>query len=169
MNITIRQESAADQQEVFDLLHEAFKTAEIENPEEPFLVDSLRKAEAFIPELSMVAEYKGQIVGHILLTKIKIKNEKKVFDSLALAPVAVLPPYQGKGIGGMLIKQAHQKAKELGHLSIILLGHENYYPKFGYQLTEKYGVRLPFENCMALELIKGALNNVTGTVEYPRV
>jgi predicted N-acetyltransferase YhbS len=78
----------------------------------------LRASNAFIPELSIVAETEGKIVGHILLTKIKIRNDSTEFDSLALAlalaPVSVLPELQGKGIGRKLILEAHKKAKELG-------------------------------------------------------
>lgn len=172
MDIKIRQENSNDLKEVFILLKEAFTTKEIDCPEEPFLVERLRKSKAFIPELSLVAEFEGKIVGHILLTKIKIKNEKYEFDSLALAPVSVLPKYQEKGIGSLLIKQAHKNAKELWYKSVVLLGHENYYPRFGYQLTEKFGIQLPFEvpkeNCMAIELVQGGLKNISGTVEYPK-
>ena len=113
---------------------------------EQFLVQRLRKSDAFIPELSLIAENENKIVGHILLTKLKIKNGQKKFDSLALAPVSVLPEYQGNGIGGMLIKEAHKKAKELGYQSVILLGHEKYYPKFGYKQADKFGIELPFES-----------------------
>jgi len=171
MNLKIRQEHLNDQKEVFQVVKEAFKTDETNNPQEPLLVARLRKSKAFIPELSIVAELEGKIVGHILLTKIKINDEQSAFDSLALAPVSVLPKFQRKGIGGMLIKHAHNKAIELGHKSVILLGHENYYPRFGYQLTEIFGIKLPFavpkENCMAIELVNEGLKNVKGTVQYP--
>lgn len=120
----------------------------------------------------MVAETENKIVGHILLTKLKIKNGQNELDSLALAPVSVLPEHQGKGIGGMLIKEAHKKAKELGFISVILLGHEKYYPKFGYKRADQFGIVLPFEvpkeNCMAIELIENGLKDVNGMVEYPK-
>ena len=137
-----------------------------------FLVEKLRKSEAFVPELSLVAEIENNIVGHILLTKIKIKTSDDEITSLALAPVSVLPEFQGKGIGGKLIKEAHQRAKDLGYQSIILLGHENYYPRFGYKLAEEFGISLPFdvpkENCMAIELEPNALKNIRGEVVYPK-
>lgn len=139
---------------------------------EQFLVERLRKSSAFIPELSLVAEIGNKIVGHILLTKLKIKNDQNEFDSLALAPVSVLQEYQGKGVGKMLIEQAHKEAKRLGYKSIVLLGHEKYYPRFGYQQADKFGIKLPFEvpkeNCMVIELMEGGLNGVRGTVEYPK-
>lgn len=172
MNVQIRQEKTTDFKAVFAIIEKAFATEEMSDHREQFLVERLRTSDVFIPELSMVAELDHQLVGHILLTKLKIKNDHQEFDSLALAPVSVLPAYQGKGIGGMLIKAAHQTAKDLGHQSIILLGHEHYYPKFGYQQTTTFRIELPFdvpkENCMAIELIENGLNNVTGTVKYPK-
>jgi len=172
MELTIRKEEPRDFNAVFNLIEKAFESEKMSDHKEQFLVERLRKSDAFIPELSMVAENDNKIVGHILLTKLKIKNDQNIFDSLALAPVSVLPEYQGKGIGGMLINQAHIIAKELGHKSIVLLGHEKYYPKFGYQLTEEFGIKLPFdapkENCMIIELTENALQGVTGMVEYPK-
>nr|WP_293844767.1 N-acetyltransferase [uncultured Arsenicibacter sp.] len=169
----IRKEEIKDYNEVFQLIENAFKDEEYTDHKEHFLVERLRKSESFVPELSIVAEIDNQIVGYILLTKIKIIDDKsKQVTSLALAPVAVLKKHQGKGVGGSLIRQAHQIAKELKFGSIILLGHEKYYPKFGYEMTKKYGIKLPFdvpdENCMLIELTENALKGITGIVEYPK-
>lgn len=172
MEFIIRQETIDDYKEVFNVVAMAFKDAEFADHSEQFLVERLRKSEAFIPELSMVAEVDGKIVGHILLTKIKIKNESAVFNSLALAPVSVLPTYQGKGIGASLIMESHKKAIELGYKSIVLLGHEKYYPRFGYERADKYGIELPFEvpkeNCMVIALVEDGLKETNGMVEYPK-
>jgi predicted N-acetyltransferase YhbS len=173
MNILFRQENKDDYAAVFNLIQRAFEKEEMSDHSEQYLVERLRNSEAFIPELSIVAEINQNIAGHILLTRIKVINNKnEEFESLALAPVSVLPEYQSKGIGGKLIETAHKKAKELGFGSVILLGHENYYPRFGYEIAKKYGIKLPFEvpdeNCMAIELIKGALEGIEGTVVYPK-
>ena len=172
MNITIRQETPEDYKAVFKLITAAFKEEVYSDHKEQFLVERLRKSDAFIPELSLVAVSQNEIVGHILLTQIQIKNDSNTFPSLALAPVSVLPKYQRKGIGGQLIKKGHEIAKQLGHTSVILLGHEGYYPKFGYQSTYQFDITLPFdvpkENCMAIELIKNSLHKVSGTVTYPK-
>lgn len=168
----IRKENKSDYKEVYDVIEKAFKDELFTDHKEQFLVERLRKSDAFIPELSMIAEIDGKIVGHILLTKLKIKNDTKEFNSLALAPVSVLPVFQGKGIGGKLILESHKKAKELGQKSIILLGHEKYYPRFGYKQASTYGIELPFEvpkeNCMAIELIENGLKGVSGMAEYPK-
>lgn len=167
----IRQEYKHDHKQVFSVIEKAFKGTKFTDNTEQFLVERLRESNAFIPELSIVAEIEGKIVGHILLTKLKIKNGLNEFDSLALAPVSVLPEFQGRGIGGKLILESHKKAKELRYQSIIFLGHENYYPKFGYKHADKYGIDLPFEapreNCIAVELVENGLTGVKGTVEYP--
>ncbi|MBE8712146.1 GNAT family N-acetyltransferase [Sphingobacterium hungaricum] len=129
----IRQENPGDYKAVFALLEHAFRNEVHSDHKEQFLVEDLRKSAQFIPELSLVAELENKIVGYILLTKIKIKNTENEYTSLALAPVAVHPDYQNQGIGAELIRHAHQKAKELNFDSIILLGHQDYYPKFGYK------------------------------------
>lgn len=170
--MNIRKEETGDYGVIFNIVEKAFENEVYSDHQEQFLVERLRKSDAFVPELALVAELDTQVVGYILLTKIQIINEQARTTLLALAPIAVLPSHQGKGIGGLLIKSAHEKARELGFGSIVLLGHENYYPRFGYRMAGNYGIRLPFdvpaENCMAIELVEGALKNVHGTVEYPR-
>ncbi len=170
MDISMRQERKEDHQKVLIIVEDAFRNEEYSEPTEQILVDRLRKSRAFIPELSLVAEVDHKLVGHIILSKIKINNKVNSFDSLALAPVSVHPSFQKRGIGGLLIRESHRIAKDLGYKSIVLLGHEKYYPKFGYQLAKKYGISLPFdvpdENCMAIELVENGLDGVSGIVEY---
>ena len=169
--LTIRQEEEKDYPQVFQLIEEAFRNMEHSDHKEQFLVEKLRKSDAFIPELSLVAENKGEIVGHILFTKLKIINDSEPFESLALAPVSVNPESQNQGIGGQLITFGHLVAKELGYESVILIGHETYYPKFGYKKTSNFGISFPFdipeENGMALELVENSLKNKKGVVKYP--
>ncbi|MGV2450824.1 UNVERIFIED_CONTAM: N-acetyltransferase [Ralstonia mannitolilytica] len=170
--ITIRKEEKEDHQKVFQLTEEAFREMEYSNHQEQFLVEKLRRSEAFIPELSLVAEdEKGRIAGHILFTKIKIINGEESYDSLALAPVSVKPEFQNRGLGGKLILEGHRIAKELGYESVILIGHEKYYPRFGYKKTSNFGISFPFdipeENGMAVELVKDGLKDKKGVVKYP--
>lgn len=166
----IRQENKSDHKTVSNIIEEAFKNEAHSDNKEQFLAEKLRLSKAFIPELSLVAELDGKTIGHILLTKIKIKNKNETYDSLALAPVSVMPMFQKKGIGAKLILESHKIARELEYKSIVLLGHEEYYPKYGYELASKYGIKIPFdapdENCMIIELIKNGLQGVTGTVQY---
>lgn len=172
MEINLRQETSEDYEQVFNTVKEAFKTEPFSDFTEQYLVDRLRKSDAFIPELSIIAEQNKEIIGHVLITKINIINKSKSFKSLALAPVSVKPAYQNKGVGGQLILTAHAKAIELGYKSIVILGHEDYYPRFGYERASKFDIKLPFEapdeNCMAIELVENGLEGVRGLVEYPK-
>jgi predicted N-acetyltransferase YhbS len=170
MELIIRQEKKDDYNLVERLVKEAFETEEHSDHTEHLLVERIRNSDAFIPELSIIAQLGNEIVGHILLTKINIKNSSNSYESLALAPISVKSKYQKRGIGGRLIAESHEIAKSLGYKSIILLGHEKYYPKFGYQQANKFGIRLPYdvpeENCMVIELFKDSLKNISGLVEY---
>ncbi|MFD2938729.1 GNAT family N-acetyltransferase [Flavobacterium notoginsengisoli] len=172
MEINLRQENKKDFESVFQLIEKAFEKEEYSDHKEQFLVERLRDSDAFIPELSIVAEIGDTIVGYILFTKLEIKNETQTFQSLALAPVSVLPEFQGKGIGSKLILHGHEIAKDLGYKSVILLGHQDYYPRFGYELCKKYNIKMPFdvpaENCMIIELIEDGLKAVSGEVVYPK-
>lgn len=171
MKINIRQEIENDHQAVHRVIEDAFRDEEMSDHKEQFLVERLRKSPAFVPEISLVAEYYKQVVGHILLTKIGIKSEQQIFPSLALAPVSVLPEFQHKGIGGKLVQHAHAVAASLSFKSVILLGHPGYYPRFGYRRASEFGITLPFdapdECCMAVELTENGLVGVKGIVEYP--
>lgn len=173
MNMNIRMEVEQDFQAVFEVIRNAFENIAYSDHNEHYLVERLRGSDAFVPELSLVAVVESEIVGYILLTKINIVDANaNRYQSLALAPVAVLQVFQGQGVGGKLIEAAHKQAKELGFGSVVLLGHESYYPKFGYKQANEYGIKLPFnvpdENCMAIELTRNSLQDVSGIVQYPK-
>ncbi len=172
MNVIIRQERPADYKEVENVIYRAFEHAEYSDKTEHVLVARLRNSSAFIPELSLVACMKDNIVGHILLTKIEIINDTLKYDSLALAPVSVLPGFQKKGIGAALVNKSHEIAKSMGYCSITLIGHAEYYPRFGYKLANEYNIDFQFEappeNCMIIEIQSGCLKNVSGQATYPK-
>lgn len=168
----IRKETPEDYTRVVEMTEKAFDTMPFSDGTEGKLVEKLRKAETFISELSLVAELNNQVVGHILFTPILIDNGQELFESLALAPVSVLPEYQNQGIGSKLINEGHKIARKLGFDSVIVLGHPEYYPKFGYKPASTWGIKatfdLPDNNAfMALELTHGALNKVSGKVKFP--
>ena len=167
----IRQEVEKDHETVFKLIEAAFRDMEMSDQQEHFLVERLRLSDAFILERSLGTIEHETIIGHILLTRISIVNEENVTPSLALAPVSVLPEFQGRGVGSALIIESHKVAKYLGHDSIVLVGHPNFYPRFGYEPIHRYGISLPFyvpeEVSMIEDLSLGALNNVKGEVMCP--
>ena len=172
MDLKLRQENHADRLEVESLVEKAFQGLDFSDQTEHLLVKRLRKSDSFVPELSIVTELDGKIVGHILLTKIQIADQQNIYESLSMAPVSVLPEYQKKGIGSKMILEAHKRAKQLGFESIIVLGHSGYYPKFGYQPTRDFGIELPFdapeESCMILELTENSLHEKKGKAVFPK-
>jgi predicted N-acetyltransferase YhbS len=172
MNIFIRQETEKDYELSEAVVEKAFKNADHSDHREQFLVAKLRKSDVFVPDLCLVAEINDEIVGHTMLTKLFIKDREREYESLALAPVSVLPEYQNKGIGSKLILQGLRISKELGFKSVIVLGHDKYYPRFGFKPASKWGIKAPFdvpdESFMALELEDGSLDGNAGTVVYSK-
>ncbi|HMS28678.1 MAG TPA: N-acetyltransferase [Saprospiraceae bacterium] len=166
--LVLRHETEVDLNAIFLLNKAVFDTES-----EARLVDALRKnSSVFLPELSIIATLRNQIIGHILFTKILIKGELgNQFESLALAPMAVFSEFQNKGVGGQLINHGLEVAKHLGFKSVIVLGHEKYYPKFGFEPAQKWGIKAPFEvpsnAFMAIELVKDGLKEMAGEVSYP--
>ena len=134
--LEIRKENVNDYEEVYNVIKTAFEKAEHSDGKEQELVIELRKSNSFIPELSLVALEENKIVGYILFTKIKIGNSTE----LALAPLAVLPKYQRKGIGTKLIKEGHKIAKQLNYNYSVVLGNNKYYSRLGYITANKYNM-----------------------------
>lgn len=165
--MTIRAEQPADYDSVYQVVKNAFETAEHSDGNEQDLVNALRQSSAFIPELSLVSEIQGKIVGHILFTKLQIGGH----TALALAPLSVLPPYQRQGIGTSLIREGHKIARTLGYSYSVVLGSETYYPRIGYLPAETFGIRpcfeVPSKNFMAYKLRENA-PIISGTVKYAK-
>lgn len=163
----IRQENQSDYETVYNIVKEAFTTAEQSDGNEHELVRALRNTDSFIPELSIVAVEDGKIVGHILFTKAHIGKDTE----LVLAPLSVLPAYQRKGIGLALMKKGHCVAKELGYNYSVVLGHSKYYPKAGYVPASTYGIKAPFEvsdaNFMAIKLNDDS-KRIEGVIQYDK-
>lgn len=172
MNIKIRQEKESDYKKTEAVVEKSFENAEHTDHKEHFLVSKLRKSNVFIPELSLVVEVDEKIIGHIMFTKLQIYNGKNKYDSLALAPLSILPEYQNKGIGSSLIREGLRIAKKAGFKSVIVLGHNKYYPRFGFKPASNFEIKAPFDvpdtAFMALELSYRGLDGVTGTVIYSK-
>ena len=152
----IRQEKPEDYEEVYELVREAFASAEHADGNEQDLVAALRKGKAFIPELSLVAEEGGRLAGHILFTRARVGE----VEVLALAPLSVRPAFQRQGVGTALTEEGHRIARELGFPYSIVLGSENYYPRLGYREATGFGVEapegIPSANFMAIRLLEEA-------------
>lgn len=154
MNFIIRARTPADDGAIYELVKQAFKTAPHASGDEQDLVVRLRQTSAYVPELSLVADAAGEIIGHIMFTQIKIADETQ----LILAPLAVLPARQKQGVGKALILRGHDIAKRAGYGFSALVGHPSYYPKFDYRPAGAFGLTcvqpVPPECFMACDLQK---------------
>ena len=171
IDVIIREERQKDFEKINQVVKAAFKNVEQTDHTEHLLLERLRKSQTYIPALSLVAQTpQGEIVGHLLLSKAHIINGSQSFEVLALAPLSVAPAFQRNSIGSKLIEVAHQRAKKLGYAAIVLLGHKDYYPRFGYKKASLFGVSFPFnapdDCCMVAELRKNALRGISGVVCY---
>ncbi|GAB3014595.1 N-acetyltransferase [Niabella terrae] len=167
MTLEIIPETRQDREAIHQLHCLAFG-----QPAEARLVDLLRQDAGFIPPLSLVAKQAGHIRGHLLFTRIiVVADDGRERECLTLAPVAVLPDFQRQGIGGQLIFEGLERAKQLGHQSVIVLGHPEYYSRFGFREAALWQIECPYpvasKYFMALELVPGGLKDITGRVKYP--
>ena len=161
--MNIREEVSSDIDEIWKVNSEEFETKAEAN-----LVNSLRNIGC--PYLSLVAETDNEVVGHILFTPVELSGNKNKLKIMGLAPMAVLSKYQNKGIGSRLVRSGLEHCKSLGFDAVVVLGHPDYYPKFGFVPTVKYGIgseyEVPDEVFMILELIPGSLKNHEGIIKY---
>ena len=166
IDIIIRKETPDDFAQVARLIEMAFC-----QKNEAMLVEKLRHNKKYNPMLSIVADYGGYVMGHILFFPIVIKSRDSETESLALAPLSVSPEFQKMGVGGRLIHHGVKIAQEIGYGSAIVLGHPKYYSRFGFVPAIKWNIKAPFEvpedALMAMEFEQGALKNAGGIVEYP--
>jgi putative acetyltransferase len=159
---TVREETPDDLEAIREVHRLAFGRGD-----EARLVDALR--DGGYGRLSLVAAECGRVVGHIFFSDLPIATQAGTLDALALAPLAVVPARQRQGVGSQLVREGLRACAEGGHRIVVVLGHPDYYPRFGFsaQLAER--LKAPFSGpaFMALELVPGALADVTGEVRYP--
>jgi len=135
--------------------------------DEARLVDALRDAGYL--RVSLVAEQDGRVVGHILFSDLPIITEAGPVPALALAPMAVLPDCQRRGIGSALVRRGLEVCRDQGHRIVVVVGHPRFYPRFGFSQRAAARLASPFtgqDSFMAVELIPGSLNGVAGRVQY---
>ncbi len=173
MHMMIREETAVDRPAIHQINVAAF-----EQVGEAELVDKLRQRGAIT--VSLVAVVEGQVVGHVLFTPVEILPEKvqgtgerathQEWTAVALGPVAVLPNYQNQGIGDQLIRAGSAACLERGEDVVAVLGHPNYYPRFGFVPSVRFGIKseydVPDDVFMIAELREGALAGRAGVVKY---
>ena len=127
--MVIRRETAADISAIAEVTVAAFKTLEISNHTEQFIIEALRAAKALT--VSLVAEMDGRVIGHIAFSPVSISDGTP--NWYGLGPVSVLPEHQRKGIGKALIKEGLSRLKDMNAQGCCLVGHPDYYRKFGFK------------------------------------
>ena len=161
--VTIRHEKPEDVPFVSSVLSQAFKRGS-----EAKLAEKLRRA--CREHLSLVAEDNGTIVGHIMFTPVHIRNDRLV-KGMGLAPMAVIPARQRCGIGSLLVKAGLHILQEKGCPFIIVLGHPDYYPRFGFQPASRFKIRsqwdgVPDEAFMILVMDDKVMQDVSGVATF---
>jgi putative acetyltransferase len=139
---------------------------------EKSLVREIREKHYYIPQLDLVAEEKGAILGHFILSKLPISN-KHVNEILMLSPVSVAINKQQQGVGKFMLQEGIILASEMGYKGIIVEGDFRYYQRFGFKTSTEYGIYASNKNLppakeylMAMELCENGLSNISGEVDY---
>jgi putative acetyltransferase len=163
VNIRFEDNESFDERSVIRTVNEAA----FGGPDEADLIDGLRADGHAL--VSLVAEVDARIVGHIMFSRMWIKTPTGLVSAVALAPVAVLPEHQRRGIGGRLVRYGLELLRCRGEKIVIVVGHPDYYPRFGFSREKAQSLESPFpaEAFMAMELSTGALDCIRGAVVYP--
>ena len=150
-----------------DLIWE-FNAQACETQAEANLVNVLRGIGC--KKISLVAEIGNKVVGYILFTPVELIGDENSLELFGLAPMGVLPEYQKQGIGSELVKEGLKRCQSIACDAVVVLGHPNYYPKFGFVPSVQFGIKseyeVPNEAFMILELVAGVLQNHTGVIKY---
>ncbi|MGD1015126.1 MAG: N-acetyltransferase [Roseiarcus sp.] len=166
----IRPERESEFPAIYELVRVGFTTAKVANGDEQNFVDRLRSGDGYIPELALVAEDDGELVGHIMLTRTFVSTAEAPRPVLLLAPLCVVLKRRKQGLGARLIQDALSRARRLGHAAVVLVGDPAYYSRFGFKPCASFGIAnangIPDRHVMALELAPGALANASGIVLF---
>ena len=162
--LSTRAENAASVEELAAI--RAVNETAFGGAEEACLVDGLRSSGDAL--LSLVAVSGNSIIGHVMFSRMWIRTPEGDVPAVALAPVAVRPEYQRKGIGGLLIRRGLETLRARGERIVIVVGHADYYPRFGFSHHLAGRLKHPFppEAFMAMELSTDALDGVEGAAVY---
>ena len=165
LKITIRNERRDDYPTILRLTYEAFLTLtypEKRRMDEHSLIHLLQNSAEVVPELCYVAEYEGEIVGHILYTRSRFRRpDGSEADAVTFGPLSVSPMYHRQGIGKALVMHSMEKAREMGFGAVLIVGVPDYYPKLGFKRARDYGLSFAdgsaIDPFMAYELAPGYL------------
>ena len=167
MDIQIRLEQPADYREAEQVMREAFWNYYSPGCTEHYLLHIMRNSPNFIPELDFIAVADGRIIGSVVFLKSFIMGDDgNRYEVLSMGPIAVLPDFQRKGVGRMLINHARNVAAANGYRAILLCGEPSYYTKVGFTAAEQFGIRTAENKYFAAlqvgPLYDGALDGASG-------
>jgi len=161
--MNIREEQPSDIEKIWGVNAEAFETEAEAN-----LVNALRSSGCAY--ISLVAELKKDVVGHILFTPVELTGNEDKLKIVGLAPMAVLSQHRNQKIGSKLVESGLAYCQSLSYDAVVVLGHPSYYPKFGFEPSVKFGIKseyeVPDEAFMILELVPESLSNHAGVIKY---
>ncbi len=169
VDVRIRTETPADYEAIGHVTRQAFGQHGDAVAE---LVELIRGSANYIPALALVADYLGQIVGHIVLSYLTVEDAGNVHQVVTLSPLSVVPSMQRKGVGSALVTSAIDRADRRGESLIVLEGHPGYYPRFGFRPAKTLGVQIdlpswaPEEAAMVYPL-RHYRPDIKGRVVYP--
>lgn len=143
LSVNVRRERPGDELQIREVTSRAFASSEFGDQGEARLIEELRAAKAVA--VSLVAEYQNKIVGHILFSPATIKWSNQQSLGLGLAPMSVLPEFQRKGIGSQLIESGIEAVSPTDREFVIVLGHPDYYSKFGFTPASRQNICCQFE------------------------
>ncbi len=155
MMLNIRNEKESDYKIVEEITRKAFYNMYVPGCYEHYLVHIMRGHEDFIPELDLVIELDGRVIGNIMYTKAKLTDENGIEkEILTFGPVSILPEYQRNGYGKMLIEHSLKRAAELGYDVVVIFGSPANYVSCGFQCCKKYNVCVEKDRYPAAMLVK---------------
>jgi putative acetyltransferase len=137
VGLSIRPETVDDYAEVSDVVTMAFGSTE-----EADLVEAIRASPEYIPELALVAELGGQVVGHVMISYALLREEEQLTRVAILAPLAVAPSFHGRGIGSALVRRVTADAEALGEPAVVLEGSPGFYGRLGFEYSVPYGIHI---------------------------
>jgi putative acetyltransferase len=137
-DVTIRPEHPRDHAAIAEVVEAAFGS-----PAEARLVEAIRASEFAIPDLSLVAERDGRIVGHVMISIAEARDGHHSHPIAMLSPLAVVPDEQGRGIGSALVRAVTERAAARGEPVVVLEGSPAYYRRFGFEPSAAHGLTLP--------------------------
>ena len=170
MDITIREALVVDRAGIAKFNRAAVKN---KGKNKKNLIKELQKTREYVKELFLVAEINKIIVGYLMFYPVYIVSRQTKYKTLSLVEMSVLPDYEKHGVCEKLMEEGIECSKTMGFFSIVTSKVPEYCAQFGFKPASRYQIRQPYiasgTSFMALELVPGALNDIPGKIEYPKI